>query len=93
MYDNKIRLSQDVLEKAELIAEEWGLKNARAAVEAVFRRYSDDYLSGRGQRFDARPTNVVSMTSLEPARKQSLSPTNFASDCEALDALDDLLAM
>ena len=37
--DNKVRLSQDVLEKADRIAVEWGLKNARAAVEAVFRRY------------------------------------------------------
>ncbi len=45
MYDNKIRLSQDVLEKAELIAQEWGLKNARAAVEAVFRKYADEYLN------------------------------------------------
>lgn len=47
MYDNKVRLSQDVLEKAELIAAEWGLKNARAAIEAVFRKYADDYLYGR----------------------------------------------
>jgi hypothetical protein len=42
--DNKVRLSSDILAKAELIAQEWGLKNARAAVEAVFRRYSDSYL-------------------------------------------------
>ena len=43
MYDNKVRLSEDVLEKAEMIASEWGLKNARAAIEAVFRKYADDY--------------------------------------------------
>lgn len=47
MQDNKVRLSPDVLEKAERIAAEWGLKNARAAVEAVFRKYCDDYLYGR----------------------------------------------
>jgi len=35
MYDNKVRLSPDVIQKAEAIAQEWGLKNARAAVEAV----------------------------------------------------------
>lgn len=47
MHDNKVRLSQDVLEKAEQIAAEWGLKNTRAAVEAVFRRYADEYRYGR----------------------------------------------
>ncbi|MEB3294742.1 MAG: hypothetical protein VKJ24_16425 [Synechococcales bacterium] len=47
MHDNKLRLSSDVIEKAQMIAEEWGLKNARAAIEAVFRKYADDYLYGR----------------------------------------------
>lgn len=47
MYDNKVRLSKDVIEQAELIAEEWGLKNARAAIEAVFRKYADDYMMHR----------------------------------------------
>lgn len=47
MRDNKIRLSTDVLEKASQIAAEWGLKNSRAAVEAVFRRYADEYRYGR----------------------------------------------
>jgi hypothetical protein len=45
--DNKLRLSADVIRKAEEIATTWGLKNARAAIEAVFRKYSDDYLYGR----------------------------------------------
>ena len=80
MYDNKIRLSQDVLEKAELIAQEWGLKNARAAVEAVFRKYADEYLnrqpgatgdpSGHGNA--ARPrvakSDSPSASSSSPAR-------------------------
>jgi hypothetical protein len=99
MYDNKIRLSQDVLDKAEQIASAWGLKNARAAVEAVFRCYSDDYLHGRSPNgpdstrftplggvpggFGPLPQNV---TMLDKAR----SPKP---DCEALDALDELLAM
>lgn len=109
MYDNKIRLSQDVLEKAELIAEEWGLKNVRAAVEAVFRRYSDDYLGGRGRRVDvshpaqnpshaanypaATHANVVNMVAVDSTRIQPGNPVESALDCEALDALDDLLAL
>ena len=77
MYDNKIRLSQDVLEKAELIAQEWGLKNARAAVEAVFRKYADEYLNrqpgatgGLGGSGEAAP--------LTPAKSESASPASSA---------------
>lgn len=47
MYDNKVRLSKDVIDKATEIAKEWGLKNARAAIEAVFRKYADEYRYGR----------------------------------------------
>lgn len=46
VYDNKVRLSQDVLDKADEIANAWGMKNVRAAIEAVFRKYADDYLNG-----------------------------------------------
>jgi hypothetical protein len=81
MYDNKVRLSPDVLEKARLIAEEWGLKNTRAAVEAVFRKYADEYLGG-GQRMISGPP-VWSM----PAARSA--PESYS--CEALDELDDLL--
>jgi hypothetical protein len=105
MYDNKIRLSQDVLDKAEQIAVEWGLKNARAAVEAVFRRYSDDYLHGRGSHYP-EGTRLVSVdhsayptgypTGQLPPNVMTLERSGGRSpkpDCEALDALDDLLAM
>jgi hypothetical protein len=85
MYDNKIRLSQDVLEKAELIAAEWGLKNARAAIEAVFRRYCDDYLYGRSQSTKDRST--ISALSLQRPAEQN----NQQAECEALSELDDLL--
>lgn len=86
MYDNKIRLSQDVLEKAALIASEWGLKNPRAAVEAVFRRYADEYLRGShrsvGEPFQAsRPLPTVSSPSYS-------SPAN-----QALEELDELLGL
>jgi hypothetical protein len=68
--DNKIRLAPDVLAKAEAIAQTWGLKNSRAAVEAVFRKYADDYLYGREYR---RPNPQVSQDGsgiphIEPVR-------------------------
>jgi hypothetical protein len=91
MHDNKVRLSQDVLEKAELIAAEWGLKNARAAVEAVFRRYSDDYLSGRSMSGDSSshfPVAADAVLRNAKAERKQVRPS-----CEALDALEDLLAM
>lgn len=93
MYDNKVRLSKDVLEKAEQIAETWGLKNARAAVEAVFRKYADDYLQRRG------------ITEAHSTRGELVSPFPFLSAlsaddvennqpaCEALSELDDLLGI
>lgn len=93
--DNKVRLSQDVLEKADRIAAEWGLKNARAAVEAVFRRYCDDYLYGRppevGDGFVVRESALPSYREVPPAQPRRSAPTTPR--CEALDALDQLLAL
>jgi hypothetical protein len=85
MYDNKVRLSQDVLDKATLIASEWGLKNARAAVEAVFRRYADEYLNGP-QRTIERP-NAWNMPMPTAAAEATVGK------CEALDELDALLGL
>jgi hypothetical protein len=102
MYDNKVRLSHDVLEKAERIAAEWGLKNARAAVEAVFRRYCDDYLYGRPQAMEPLPAAVVRQTAPPVYGSATLAPSAAATtvqssaqttQCEALDALDQLLAL
>ncbi len=90
MHDNKVRLSRDVLEKAEIIAREWGLKNARAAVEAVFRRYSDDYLS-RQQNQDQGESIEILATRESRSPRRSSKPTAVV--CEALDALDDVLAL
>lgn len=89
MYDNKIRLSQDVLEKAELIAQEWGLKNARAAVEAVFRKYADEYLTRQMGRMPIdRPTNEP-LVDIKPMPQ----PQPKSSSCDALNELDDLLGL
>ncbi|PZV17227.1 MAG: hypothetical protein DCF22_03990 [Leptolyngbya sp.] len=82
MYDNKIRLSQDVLEKAEVIAQEWGLKNSRAAVEAVFRRYADEYLGRRTHTEQTASGGAIAST---------ISPSSAA--CDALNELDDLLGL
>jgi hypothetical protein len=84
MYDNKVRLSQDVLEKAQLIAAEWGLKNARAAVEAVFRKYADEYLR---RETKAMPVIPQAMT----MAMQSRAPQNV--ECEAITELDELLGL
>ncbi len=84
MYDNKVRLSQDVLEKAELIASEWGLKNARAAVEAVFRKYADEYL-GRATK---PSTTIPSSTAVLPQTAASRHV-----ECEAISELDELLGL
>lgn len=86
MYDNKVRLSKDVIEKAELIAAEWGLKNARAAIEAVFRRYADDYLYGRLQG------NAVNH-SMPPRLPPMVDRDSQSVPCEAIDELDDLLGL
>jgi hypothetical protein len=105
MHDNKVRLSQDVLEKAERIASEWGLKNARAAVEAVFRKYCDDYLYGRD--LSSHGASPMAMMPTTPATYGSPGPGYAPSavarpprsesggtpPCEALDALDQLLAL
>jgi len=89
MYDNKIRLSQDVLEKAELIAQEWGLKNARAAVEAVFRKYADEYLSRHSS--PAPVERIVQMPVSEVMPKPQPKPP--ATSCDALSELDELLGL
>jgi hypothetical protein len=96
MYDNKLRLSQDVIEKAEEIAAEWGLKNARAAVEAVFRKYSDDYRYGR----TPMPLILPSMVN-QPIVQTTLQPTSMTIsqslanplDCKAANELDGLLGL
>ncbi|MFH7243623.1 MAG: hypothetical protein ACHWZW_12315 [Spirulina sp.] len=95
--DNKVRLSPDVLEKAERIAAEWGLKNARAAVEAVFRKYCDDYLHGRPSPSPWPPRSLAEgrATYGQTVPVYGGLPTTSASSppCEALDALDQLLAL
>ncbi|MDJ0708060.1 MAG: hypothetical protein QNJ46_32710 [Leptolyngbyaceae cyanobacterium MO_188.B28] len=91
MHDNKIRISRDVLDKAELIAAEWGLKNARAAVEAVFRCYSDDYLSRHRMGVAPSPNLYAAANAMiQPAPMKTVGQPQ---QCEALSALDDLLAM
>jgi hypothetical protein len=94
MHDNKVRLSRDVLEKADAIAAEWGLKNARAAIEAVFRRYCDDYLYGRFPADGPSPFASLPAPGRLPERPlMSRSKGEPAAQCEALDALDELLSL
>lgn len=92
--DNKVRLSRDVLDKAQVIATEWGLKNARAAVEAVFRRYADEYLNGTtGMVSNTQSLNMISPP--QSAVERWVAPPKpqgaIATTCEAMDVLDELL--
>ncbi|MBD0334665.1 MAG: hypothetical protein ICV62_04180 [Cyanobacteria bacterium Co-bin13] len=93
MHDNKVRLSRDVLEKAESIAAEWGLKNARAAIEAVFRRYCDDYLYGRSPADTASPFAALPSRQISDRSVMARSEKGSQAQCEALDALDELLSL
>jgi hypothetical protein len=98
MHDNKLRLSSDVIEKAEQIANEWGLKNARAAVEAVFRKYADDYLYGRQPMFAQPVFATPAMESIElaemPMNSSVAGPGNAAdNNCQASNELDSLLGL
>ena len=74
-----MRLSSDVLVKAKAIAAEWGLKTSQEAVEAVFRKYADEYMYGRLGGGGVRKGDVVERD--EPGELQ----------CEAMNELDGLL--
>jgi hypothetical protein len=98
MYDNKLRLSKDVISKAEEIASEWGLKNARAAVEAVFRKYSDDYRYGRTPMPLIFPSAVnqpivQAALPLTPTTISRPAPIANPLDCKAANELDGLLGL
>lgn len=80
-----IQLSEDVLVMAQAIASEWGLKTPRDAVEAVFRKYANEYMYGRQNsgkagdfRVSARPIGQVFQDDVQ---------------CEAMNELDGLLGM
>jgi len=75
-----MRLSSDVLVKAEAIASEWGLKTSQEDVEAVFRKYADEYMYGRRGGSVEWGKEVV-LDRDEPGAVQ----------CEAMNELDGLL--
>ena len=78
-----MRLSSDVLVKAEAIASEWGLRTSQEAVEAVFRKYADEYMYGRQQGSDVR----WSKTNISPLGQDNTDDFQ----CEAMNELDGLL--
>jgi hypothetical protein len=99
MHDNKLRLSPDIITKAEEIAETWGLKNSRAAIEAVFRKYADDYQYGRqpmmamlqGMQIGDGQTGGLSPTSMTAGHSGNVPVESVG--CAALNELDDLLGI
>ncbi|MEO1592108.1 MAG: hypothetical protein AAFU71_12555 [Cyanobacteria bacterium J06632_22] len=90
-----------MIEKAQLIADEWGLKNPRVALEAVFRKYADEYMYGRvsgGSLAVAGPPVTAAAVpemsvAISPVPRTQATTKISAPGCEAIDALDDLLAM
>ena len=73
------RISKDVWEGARELAERMGLQNERAALEAVFRVFSDSYCAG------VQPGDIT------PPRKTRTGKTPQKADCAA--ALDAVLGM
>jgi hypothetical protein len=94
MHDNKLRLSTDVIDKAQEIADTWGLKNSRAAIEAVFRKYADDYLYGRQPMMAMVPQMSAIDSTVGPAHAVEITPvTQHDIGCDALNELDNLLGL
>jgi len=75
----KIRVSEDVWNKALEVADRMGLTTQRQAIEAVFRVYADCYTTGQ----------VPTVSSAQPSPKAAV-PQAKSVDCAA--ALDSLLS-
>lgn len=89
--DNKVRLSADVLSKAQAIADEWGLQNAKAAVEAVFRKYADDYMYGRQPQFNlTQPMTATQFLPQIHAVPIGFQPQPMQSGIQPSDAASEL---
>ncbi len=81
-------LSDDVMVMAQTIATEWGLKTPKDAVEAVFRKYANEYMYGRQNAGKAD----ICIGSVMPIGRVNhvLEPEV---QCEAMNELDGLLGM
>jgi hypothetical protein len=95
--DNKVRLSADVLNKAQAIADEWGLQNAKAAVEAVFRKYADDYMYGRQPQFNLSQASTPFLPQIQSVpigfQPQPMGTDYGMPPSEAANELDGLLGL
>jgi hypothetical protein len=95
--DNKVRLSADVLNKAQAIADEWGLQNAKAAVEAVFRKYADDYMYGRQPQFNLSQPSTPFLPQIQSVpigfQPQPMGTDSGMPPSEAANELDGLLGL
>lgn len=100
IHPDSLKLSDDVMRMAQTISSEWGLKTPIDAVEAVFRKYANEYMYGR-----QNPRASVDFMDLEmPARdlqiKQQKGNSAQYNDaqyddvqCEAMSELDGLLGL
>jgi hypothetical protein len=83
-------LSADVIVKAQAIALEWGLKSPHDAVEAVFRKYADEYMYGRQQGVVSGGQEVSWSQKIVPEKNDAKQ--KFV-QCEAMNELDGLLGL
>ncbi len=84
----QMRLSEDVMVMAQTIASEWGLKTPIDAVEAVFRKYANEYMYGR--------QSAGNVNDFVGSAMPIGSPKNAVQDdvqCEAMNELDGLLGL
>ncbi len=83
-------LSEDVMMMAQAIAMEWGLKTPRDAVEAVFRKYANEYMYGRQN--SGKVSDFGS--SVFPIELPNMnSAAQHEVQCEAMNELDGLLGL
>lgn len=92
-----VRLSEDVMVMAQAIAKEWGLKTPRDAVEAVFRKYANEYMYGRQSSGKSSDFSRDFMTSVgassEPIGLPKINHAEHEVQCEAMNELDGLLGL
>jgi hypothetical protein len=86
----QVRLSEDVMVMAQTIATEWGLKNPRDAVEAVFRKYANEYMYGRQNA--GKANNFMDLGMQAGSQKINYAVPDEV-QCEAMNELDGLLGL
>lgn len=83
----KVRVSQDVYELAQAIAERYGLQGARQGIEMVMRMTGQAVLEGNSHR----PSQSAPVLTAVPEQIPRIQSSNEAPISEAASALDSAL--